>query len=144
MWEGEMRDKEGQAHSPGLCGDTVHGTNSVCWGFQKVPDSTATLRDGYMDLSQTTPPQQHWGNRRAQRGDVMNMNRETGGTRTLSHLDMLQDILDSCPSHSLLCSTGKADFTSLLPSCSSPTPPHPISCLHQICCPQEPSPSQMW
>lgn len=58
--------KEGQAHSPGLHGDTVRGTSGVCWGLQEVPDTTATLRDGDMELPQTTPPQQHWGSRRTQ------------------------------------------------------------------------------
>lgn len=97
----------------------------------------------HLEMSTWTCVKPHLPNSTGETGD--HSSGETGGARTLSHLDMLQDILDSCPSNSLLCSTDQADFTNLLPSCSSPTPPHPISCLHPICCPQEPSPSQtLW
>lgn len=47
---------------------------------------------------------------------------ETGGTRTLSHLDMRQDILDSCPRNSLLCRTDQAGSPTFCPP--GPAQPH--------------------
>lgn len=116
---------------------TVCGTNSVCWVFQKVLDTTATLRDGYMDLSQTTPPQQHRGNRGTQQwGDRRNKDSEPP-RHAAGHPGQL-------PQEQPLVQNRSGRFTNLLPSWSSPAPPHPISRFHQICCPQEPSPSQTW
>lgn len=133
---GKGFEKVRQAHSQWDYGNTVNGTSSVFWGFQKLQECqprTTMLADGHRQLSQTTHPLTA---PEEQETTAMGQTRRNMDSQppscVVGHLALMccRTSRAPAPQKPLLHQRFlQPSSHAARPSCSSPTPPHHISCL---------------